>query len=152
MALAARVLRVAAPALTPPTSIRQGDSSPSIVRVPPGELGPAVVAAVEELRTSVDGNTAVVVADSMVDVVAAAFQDAGEPVGVAPQDGLDAPVTIVPVGLVKGLELDGVVVVEPARIVAEEAQGMRALYVALTRATKTLSIVHAEPLPEALLD
>jgi DNA helicase IV len=152
MALAARVLRVAAPALTPPTSIRQGDSSPTIVRVPPGELGAAVVAAVEELRTSVDGNTAVVVVDSMVDAVAAAFQDAGEPVGVAPQDGLDAPVTIVPVGLVKGLELDGVVVVEPARIVAEEAQGMRALYVALTRATKTLAIVHAEPLPEALLD
>ncbi len=152
MALAARVLRVAAPALTPPTSIREGDSSPSIVRVPIGELGAAVVAAVDDLGASVDGNTAVVVADSMVGAVAAAFEEAGAPVGLAPQDGLDAPVTIVPVGLVKGLELDAVVVVEPARIVAEEAQGMRALYVALTRATKSLSIVHAEPLPEALLD
>jgi ATP-dependent exoDNAse (exonuclease V) beta subunit len=36
--------------------------------------------------------------------------------------------------------------------VAEEAQGLRALYVALTRATKELTVVHAEPLPEALLD
>ena len=72
--------------------------------------------------------------------------------GVAPQDGLDAPVTIVPVGLVKGLELDAVVVVEPARIVAEEAQGMRALYVALTRATKALAVVHVEALPEALVE
>ena len=44
--------------------------------------------------------------------------------------------TVVPVELAKGLELDGVVLVEPARIVAEERQGMRALYVALTRATK----------------
>ena len=38
-----------------------------------------------------------------------------------------------PVGLVKGLEVDASVVVEPAGIVAEEAQGYRALYVALTR-------------------
>jgi DNA helicase IV len=52
--------------------------------------------------------------------------------------------------MVKGLELDGVVVVEPGRIVAEEPQGLRALYVALTRATQRLTIVHAEPLPEAL--
>ena len=42
--------------------------------------------------------------------------------------------------------------VEPARIVRDEAQGMRALYVALTRATKRLALVHAEPLPDALLE
>ena len=59
---------------------------------------------------------------------------------------------MVPVGLVKGLELDGVVVVEPSRIVTEEQQGLRALYVALTRATKRLVIVHAEPLPDALAE
>ena len=52
------------------------------------------------------------------------------------QQGLDHQVTVVPVGLVKGLELDATVVVEPAAIVDEEPQGMRALYVALTRATK----------------
>ena len=56
-----------------------------------------------------------------------------------------------PVELAKGLELDGVVLVEPARIVTEERQGLRALYVALTRATRRLAIVHAEPLPEALV-
>jgi DNA helicase IV len=66
--------------------------------------------------------------------------------------GLDHQITVVPVGLVKGLELDATVVVEPARIVAEERQGLRALYVALTRATKRLALVHAEPLPEALVD
>ena len=46
---------------------------------------------------------------------------------------------------------DGVVVVEPADIVAGEQQGLRALYVALTRSTKRLSIVHAKPLPAAML-
>ena len=50
----------------------------------------------------------------------------------------------------KGLEFDGVVVVEPARIVEEAPQGLRALFVALTRPTQRLTIVHAEPLPESL--
>ena len=45
----------------------------------------------------------------------------------------------------KGLEFDHVVVVEPARI------ELRELYVALTRPTKTLVVVHARPLPPELL-
>jgi len=56
----------------------------------------------------------------------------------------------VPVSVVKGLELAGVVVVEPARIVSDEAQGLRALYVALTRPTQRLTIVHADELPAAM--
>jgi len=36
--------------------------------------------------------------------------------------------------------------------VAEQALGLRALYVALTRATRRVAIVHAEPLPSALAD
>jgi DNA helicase IV len=52
----------------------------------------------------------------------------------------------------KGLEFDHVVVVEPARIVAEaiEGQGLRELYVALTRPTRTLVVTHSAPLPAPL--
>jgi len=52
----------------------------------------------------------------------------------------------------KGLEFDHVVVVEPALIVEEGAgdQGLRELYVALTRPTTTLVVVHSQPLPAAL--
>ena len=49
----------------------------------------------------------------------------------------------------KGLEFDHVVVVEPALIAAHD-QGLRELYVALTRPTKTLVVVHARPLPAGL--
>jgi DNA helicase IV len=49
----------------------------------------------------------------------------------------------------KGLEFDHVIVVEPALIAAHD-QGLRELYVALTRPTKTLVVVHARPLPTAL--
>ena len=57
------------------------------------------------------------------------------------------PVTLVDVGLVKGLEFDVVIVVSPARLVAESAQGLRSLYVALTRATRRLVVVHDDDLP-----
>ena len=42
------------------------------------------------------------------------------------------------------------VVVEPALLVREAAQGLRSLFVALTRPTQRLALVHAEPLPEPL--
>ena len=50
----------------------------------------------------------------------------------------------------KGLEFDRVVVVEPAAIAEQGEQGLRELYVALTRPTKTLVVVHAAPLPTGL--
>ena len=42
------------------------------------------------------------------------------------------------------------VVVEPAEILAESPRGANDLYVALTRATRRLAVVHAEPLPSVL--
>jgi superfamily I DNA/RNA helicase len=49
----------------------------------------------------------------------------------------------------KGLEFDHVIVVEPALIAARD-QGLRELYVALTRPTTTLVVVYARPLPPEL--
>ncbi len=151
MALAAEVLRLAAPQLTPPTSVREGGDPPTITPTGERPLADVVaeVAAVE--RDAVDpGSLAVIVPSTMVDEVSAALTAAGIEHGRATRQGLKAPVTIVPVGKVKGLEVDASVVVEPAAIVAEEAQGLRALYVALTRATKRLAVVHRRPLPPYL--
>ena len=104
----------------------------------------------EERNTVDPGSVAVIAPDTLVEGVADALESAGVEFGRAARNGLESRVTLVPVSLVKGLELDAAVVVEPAAIVEEEAQGLRALYVALTRATKRLSIVHARPLPDAL--
>jgi superfamily I DNA/RNA helicase len=49
----------------------------------------------------------------------------------------------------KGLEFDHLIVVEPA-LIAEREQGLRHLYVALTRPTKTLVVLHTRPLPREL--
>ncbi len=153
MELAARVLVEAAPDLTPPRSVRQDGRPPRVVAVPPveGQLAPSVVrTTMEEVAAVGAGNVAVICPGSMVDRLSVAFSEAGVEHGVATTQGLAHQVTIVPVGMVKGLELDATVVVEPAAILAEEPQPMRSLYVALTRATKLLTIVHARELPPVL--
>jgi DNA helicase IV len=152
MELAARVLRVAAPDLHPPTSVRQDGGVPRVITVAsPDALHANVAEAVRaELEEVGAGHVAVIVPNSLVDVVGAGLEHNGVAFGTASRHGLDQQVTVVPVGLAKGLELDATVVVEPAAIVEEEAQGLRALYVALTRATKRLAVVHARPLPDCL--
>ncbi|CAN5828418.1 ATPase AAA [soil metagenome] len=147
MELANRVLLAATPELRPPTAVRVGDAAPVVQRVPPGALLGAVAEATAKLAAErSSGNVAVIVPDDLADDVSAALDAAGVDHGRASRTGLDDSVTVVPVGVVKGLELDGVVVVEPARIVAAPS-GLRALYVALTRPTQRLVVVHAADLP-----
>ncbi len=65
-------------------------------------------------------------------------------------DERDPRLTVVPAALAKGLEFDSVVLVEPVDIVAAAAHrvdGLRRLYVVLTRAVSRLRIVHDSPLP-----
>jgi DNA helicase IV len=151
MALAARVLELAAPGLRPPSSIRQAGERPRFVAATDDRLMAEVVEAALVERDAVDpGSVGVIVPDSLVARATAAFEAAGVDFGRAVRTGFNNQITLVPVSLVKGLELDATVVVEPAAIFDEEVQGARALYVALTRATKRLVLVHARPLPDVL--
>jgi DNA helicase IV len=148
MEVAGRVLAEAAPDLRQPRSVRSTETPPMRMPVAADDLAGAVarLAAAEEQLVPT-GTVAVITPPSLDGLLAAGLEAAGVPFGEPDRNGLDSPITLVPVGVVKGLEFDSVVVVEPARIVAESPQGLRALYVALTRATKRLTIVHAEPLP-----
>ena len=152
MELANRVMAVATPSLRSPVSVRVGDATPVFVRAAGADaLGPSVASEVTGLTEELPGASLGVIApDSMIDLLSEHLTAAGVNHGTATRTGLDDGVTLVPVSVVKGLELDAVVVVEPARIVADHEHGMRSLYVALTRPTQRLSIVHADPLPEPL--
>jgi DNA helicase IV len=148
---ARRVLSAAAPDLRPPVAVREGGDEPAYLRAEPGGLVARVVHAVDdEVAALGSGNLAVICPASVHEAVSQALHDAGIDHGYALRDGLDHQITVVPVGWVKGLELDASIVVEPADIVAEEPQGMRSLYVALTRATKRLTLVHEQALPDVL--
>ena len=148
MSLANQVMLAATPTLRAPTSVRQSDELPEFVRSKPDRLFTDVAEATHRLTNDItDGTIAVVAPDSMVERVSQTLDSAGIAHARATRTGLELGVTVVPVSVVKGLELDGVVVVEPANIVAEEQQGLRALYVALTRSTRRLTIVYSGTLP-----
>ncbi len=149
MEAAAGVLAEAAPDLSPPRSVRADGDPPRFVEAADVAAGLAATV-LTELDAIGTGNLAVVVAGSQVAEVEAALVEAGIDFGQPTRRGLDERVAVVPVSLVKGLEVDSAVVVEPGRIAREQVQGMRALYVALTRATRRLVVLHSEPLPAAL--
>jgi hypothetical protein len=117
-------------------------------------------ATVEAVRAALrrEGSVGVIAADSVVGDVASRLAAAAVTAVRLDDSGAepaDARVTVVPATLAKGLEYDSVVVVEPAAIVAAdplEWQGLRRLYVCLTRAVTALEVVHARPLPGPLGD
>jgi DNA helicase IV len=71
-------------------------------------------------------------------------------VGADDPAGLDAPVSVLTVRQAKGLEFDSVIVVEPAEILAGSARGATDLYVAVTRPTQRLGVIHSGELPAML--
>lgn len=157
LAVANRLLPVAAPSVTAARSVRQSGDPPLVIETGAAELSPAVAAEVAAIRDRT-ASVAVVGLDDALDAIEPALAEAGIPVdrirgeaargGAAGLPGADA-VALVPPRAVKGLEFDAVVVAEPAAI-AELDSGLRLLYVALTRAVQHLGIVHHRPLPPLL--
>ncbi|MGH9307262.1 MAG: HelD family protein [Acidimicrobiales bacterium] len=151
MALAGRVLAAADPRLRMPRSVRTTGDQPFFEQVEPDRLIAAVVEAAGSAAAGVGyGTVGVIVPASLAEVVLVALEEAGIRVADAARDGLDAPVTVVTPDLVKGLEFDHVIVVEPGLVADEAVQALRTLYVAFTRATRKLSVVHTGLLPAAL--
>jgi DNA helicase IV len=154
--LASRLLRVAAPHLQPVESVRAGETDPRLLSVPKPDAVPTWVAAEAAELATAHRSVAVIVPDSLVRLVRQSLaKRTGVDLGDAATDGLDHRVTLVAAREAKGLEFDAVIVVEPAAIAAEipapfTAQGLRLLYVCLTRATKHLSVIHHHPLPDAM--
>lgn len=166
MRLAATVLESVAPGMRAPESVRSAGEEPRVVTVGrpegfghPGHLVDSAVTTVREwlagggvAGTDDAGTAAVIAPPSILDHLAAGFERAGIEFGTAGKDALDQQLSLLGVDDAKGLEFDSVAVVEPSRVVAESPQGLRALYVAFSRPTKRLAIVHSEPLPAALAD
>jgi DNA helicase IV len=124
MELALPLLDTIAPDVTPPVSYRTGAEAPRVVHVEESRL---LAEAFRAAAAAPDGLLAVILPEELA---AAAPSDELVPV-LTPREA-------------KGLEFDHVVVVEPALI------ELRELYVALSRPTKTLVVIHSRPLPPEL--
>jgi superfamily I DNA/RNA helicase len=152
MAVAADVLAAADPEAVPPSSVRDAGSPPQAHRVWQGQnRSQVVINTVTAARTSIgDGRLAVLTSRADFEAVRAALADHfGSDVGTGAA-GLDAPIAVLEIGDAKGLEFDAVVLVEPGSWLTEGERGLRDLYVALTRATQRLDVVHSQPLPGVL--
>jgi len=144
MAVAADVLALVAPGEEPPESVREEGvppcavrglhSVPAVVRQELGELGES-------------GRLAVIAPTARIAELARAMPEAvpGDRAEV-----LDSPVALLTVGQAKGLEFDRVVLADPAGILAQSQAGGHDLYVAITRATHRLTVVHYGDLPAPL--
>jgi DNA helicase IV len=161
LAVAARVLAVAAPELTPPRPVRRSGVEPRMVQVT-GHDGHATIddlaravarAAAEEVEAVRPGRVAIIAPDALRGPLTDALGASGTPVVDARdmrKGGLSEPLVLLAADSANGLEFDSVVVVEPAVIAGETARGLRTLYVALTRPTQRLTVVSLTTPPAAL--
>jgi DNA helicase IV len=154
---AARLLPVIAPGLAPPTSVRRARGELSVTRAESSAFAGQVASAVGAAVRAV-GSVGVIIPDALLATVVDTLTSAGlDHVVLGDHEGteveFDAKLDVVPASLAKGLEFDHVVLIDPAGVVAGEADrvtGLRRLYVCLTRAVTSLAIVHTSPLPDEL--
>ncbi|HSP37276.1 MAG TPA: ATP-binding domain-containing protein, partial [Frankiaceae bacterium] len=151
MDVAADVLRAVDPALSPPTSVREGDTPPRAVRVGAGRLAEALPGLVHAEADAVgDGTVAVLLPPARYEELLPALADALPDLVGTQGDQLSRRVAVLPVREAKGLEFDAVVVVDPAAVLTGSHRGANDLYVAVTRATKRLTVVTDDVLPDVL--
>ena len=151
LAFAAALLPVIAPGLDPPTSVRRARGDLVVQHVADTRLSASQCVRALLQR---EGSIGLVVPDADANEHHERLRSSGiESVVLGDPHDVAARVDLVPATLAKGLEFDHVVVCEPAAIVAgepEEVIGLRRLYVCLTRAVTSLTVLHVDPLPDPL--
>jgi DNA helicase IV len=148
--VAADVLEAIDPGLHPPRPVRETGISPWEAEAPSGELGKLLGELARDESAAIGaGNLAVIVPADRLDELTRAV-GVGVPDVVLEDMSLDRPVVVLSVKQVRGLEFDSVLVADPARIVADSESGLNDLYVAITRATQRLGVVHEGDLPGTL--
>ncbi len=131
-----------------PEGVRVAPWPPVAVRADRDSLGEIAVRLARAMAESA-GSVAVVTPGQWMPHVRAAL--AGVPFADGTSGPLSAGINLLDLRVVKGLEFDAVVVVDPRAILAQPLSGgAGALYTALTRSTRALAIVHPDGLPPGL--
>jgi DNA helicase IV len=147
MAVADEVLAAGGTGGTTAKAVRSTGARPWSLRAEEAGLADAVAEAAAELDKE-DGTLGVIVPRSRLDAVADAV---GMRLPDATANGdLTAGAVVLAPESAKGLEFDSVLVVDPVGIVDGGVRGHNDLYVALTRATQRLAVVHPGDLPAML--
>jgi DNA helicase IV len=148
--VAADVLEAIDPGLHAPRPVRDTGITPWQAEAPSGELGSFLGELAREESAAIGaGNLAVIVPADRLDELTRAV-GVSVPDVVLDDPSLDRAVVVLSVKQVRGLEFDSVLVADPARIVSDSSSGLNDLYVAITRATQRLGVVHEGDLPGVL--
>jgi superfamily I DNA/RNA helicase len=147
MTAAAGLLAALGPGLSPPRSVRETGVPPWHVTTTSAEL-PRVLAehAARETADLDEGRLAVIVPEARLAELAPSVT--GAAYGTDPD--LERQIVVLTVRQAKGLEFDTVLIADPAAILTASPRGRNDLYVALTRATQRLGVIHPGPLPPEL--
>ena len=157
MAVAADVLAAIDPSAKPPESVRESGVAPRAVATDEAGLVAATVA--QAARPARRSSTPRGRAASRARARRPGGRAGRRPRGGRRADGgrrrrpavdLDGGGRRLRVADAKGLEFDAVVLVDPAGVTDDSPRGLNDLYVALTRATRSLVVVHPGPLPTVL--
>jgi hypothetical protein len=136
MTVAAEVLTRHHPRLRPPRSVRQSGEPPW--RWETADV-PGALAALAGEHT-----------DGQLAIIAPAAGELAAALSLPVPPDLTSKVVLLAPAEAKGLEFDVVVIADPAAVLAAGPHGPNDLYVAMTRATRALGVVHSGPVPPEL--
>lgn len=148
---AVRMAVAAGLVVSAPKAVRDGRWAPVIDRVGDGALVPRLLEVLPEELDAVDGGLLAVIAAEhrVAEVRAAVVRKYGERVG-AGAGGLGQDITVIGPKEAKGLEFDGVVVLEPGELLEGLGGKVGDLYVAMTRPTQRLRLIAAHDVPAGI--
>ncbi len=157
MEVANRVARAHDLAVTDVTSVREGEHDVRVLCVSDAELTDAFVAAeLRAVREEVNGGTVAVIAPEarvpqLVDVLSADWTGSSEVRVGQGAEGIDVEIAVMSAREAKGLEFDGVLLVDPGSILTAHARGANDVFVAMTRPTQALTVLAGDQLPHGLI-
>jgi DNA helicase IV len=150
---AVRMANAAGLVVSAPKAVREGRWAPFLDRVPEGGLIPRLMETLPEDLDSLEGGLLAIIAeehhlDAVRREVGAVY---GRRLGTG-AGGIEQDIVVTSPREAKGLEFDGVVILEPEELLTAAAGKVGDLYVAMTRPTQRLRLIAAGPIPAGIVE
>ena len=150
---AVRMANAAGLVVSAPKAVREGRWAPFIDQVPEGGLVTRLMEVLpEDLEALEGGLLAIIAEEHHLDAVRRAVgAEYGRRLGTG-AGGMEQDIVVTSPREAKGLEFDGVVILEPEELLTAAAGKVGDLYVAMTRPTQRLRLIAAGPIPAGIVD
>jgi DNA helicase IV len=146
MAATADLLAAIDPGQQPPQSVREAGVLPWRMATTRDAL-PVTLAEVTAQEAASAGRLAVIVPDARARELGQVVSRAAPGVSFGDIPDLTSEIVLLGARQAKGLEFDSVLIADPAAIITGSPRGRNDLYVAMTRSTQRLGVLHPGPPP-----